>query len=177
MLLQVRSGFRPGRFFFLTRGGCIMTPLRQRFIDDLRLRNYAKRTIDTYVSQVAAFARHFGRSPEQLGADEVRAYQLHLLQRRVSWSSFNQAVCALRFLYRTTLGRPEELPFIPFGKRPKTLPSVLSPSEVLRLLDAAETGRERLLLQVAYGCGLRLSELIHLQVGDIDSARMVIHVR
>lgn len=154
-----------------------MTPLRQRFIDDLRLRNYAKRTIDTYVSQVAAFARHFGRSPELLGADDVRAYQLHLLERRVSWSSFNQAVCALRFLYRTTLGRPEQLAMIPYGKRPKKLPSVLSPDEVLRLLDAAPPPRDRVLLQVAYGCGLRLNELLHLRVTDIDSARMVIHVR
>lgn len=154
-----------------------MTPLRQRFIDDLRLRNYARRTIDTYVSQVSGFARHFGRSPEVLGTDDVRTYQLHLLQRRVSWSSFNQAVCALRFLYRTTLRRPEELPFIPFGKRPKTIPSVLSPDEVLRLLEAATPGRDRVLLQVAYGCGLRLSELLHLRVTDIDSARMVIHVR
>jgi site-specific recombinase XerD len=154
-----------------------MTPLRQRFIDDLRLRNYARRTIDSYVSQVAAFARHFGRSPEQLGADDVRAYQLHLLQRRVSWSTFNQAVCALRFLYRTTLARPEQLPMIPYGKRPKTLPSVLSPDEVLRLLDAATPPRDRVLLQVAYGCGLRLNELLHLRVTDIDSARMVIHVR
>ena len=154
-----------------------MTPLRQRFIDDLRLRNYARRTIDTYVSRVACFAKHFGRSPELLGPKEVRDFQLHLLERRVSWSSFNQAVCALRFLYGTTLGRPEQLPLMPFGKRPKTLPSVLSPGEVLRLLDAAEPGRERVLLQVAYGCGLRLSELLHLQVGDIDSARMVIHVR
>jgi integrase/recombinase XerD len=154
-----------------------MTPLRQRFIDDLRLRNYACRTIDTYVGQIACFARHFGRSPEVLGADDVRAYQLHLLQRRVSWSTFNQAVCALRFLYRTTLGRPDELPFIPFGKRPRTLPSVLSPDEVLRLLDAATPGRDRVLLQVAYGCGLRLHELLHLRVTDIDSARMVIHVR
>jgi len=154
-----------------------MTPLRQRFIDDLRLRNYARRTIDTYVSQVAAFAKHFGRSPERLGADDIRAYQLHLLQRRVSWSSFNQAVCALRFLYRTTLGRPEQLPLIPYGKRPKALPSVLSPDEVLRLLDAATPPRDRVLLQVAYGCGLRLNELLHLRVTDIDSARMVIHVR
>jgi integrase/recombinase XerD len=154
-----------------------MTPLRQRFIDDLRLRNYARRTIDTYVGRVACFAKHFGRSPELLGPKEVRDFQLHLLERRVSWSSFNQAVCALRFLYGTTLGRAEQLPLIPFGKRPKTLPSVLSPAEVLRLLDAAEPGRERLLLQVAYGCGLRLSELLHLQVADIDSARMVIHVR
>ena len=154
-----------------------MTPPRQRFIDDLRLRNYARRPIDSYVSQVAAFARHFGRSPEQLGADDVRAYQLHLLQRRVSWSTFNQAVCALRFLYRTTLARPEQLPMIPYGKRPKTLPSVLSPDEVLRLLDAATPPRDRVLLQVAYGCGLRLNELLHLRVTDIDSARMVIHVR
>ncbi|HKB40022.1 MAG TPA: site-specific integrase [Gemmataceae bacterium] len=154
-----------------------MTPLRQRFLDDLRLRNYARRTIDSYVGQVAAFARHFGRSPEQLGADDVRAYQLHLLQRRVSWSSFNQAVCALRFLYRTTLGRPEQLPMIPYGKRPKTLPSVLSPDEVLHLLEAATPPRDRVLLQVAYGCGLRLNELLHLRVSDIDSARMVIHVR
>ena len=154
-----------------------MTPLRQRFIDDLRLRNYAKRTIDTYVGQVAAFARHFGRSPELLGTEDVRAYQLHLLQRRVSWSTFNQTVCALRFLYRTTLGRPEQLPFIPFGKRPKALPSVLSPDEMLRLLQAARPPRDRVLLQVAYGCGLRLQELLHLRVSDIDSARMVVHVR
>jgi site-specific recombinase XerD len=154
-----------------------MTSLRQRFIDDLRLRNYARRTIETYVSRVACFAKHFGRSPELLGVNEVRDFQLHLLQQRVSWSSFNQAVCALRFLYGITLGRPEQLPFIPYGKRPKTLPSVLSPAEVLRLLDAAEPGRDRVLVQVAYSCGLRLSELIHLRVADIDSARMVIHVR
>jgi site-specific recombinase XerD len=154
-----------------------MTPLRQRFIDDLRVRNYARRTIDAYVSKVAAFAKHFGRSPELLGPDEVRAFQLHLLERRVSWSSFNQAVCALRFLYGTTLGRPEQLPFIPFGKKPKTIPSVLSQGEVVRLLGAAPAGRDRVLLQVAYGCGLRLEELLHLRVSDIDSARMVIQVR
>jgi len=154
-----------------------MTPLRQRFIDDLRLRNYARRTIETYVSHLAAFARHFGRSPDQLGPEQVRAYQLHLLECKRSWSTFNQAVCALRFFYRTTLGRAEQLPLIPYGKRPKTLPSVLSPDEVLRLLNTETPGRDRLLLQVAYGCGLRLSELLHLRVTDIDSARMVIHVR
>lgn len=154
-----------------------MTPLRQRFIDDLRLRNYSPRTIETYVGRLVCFAKHFGRSPEVLGPKDVRDFQLHMLQQRVSWSSFNQAVSALRFLYGTTLGRTEQLPLIPFGKRPKTLPSVLSPAEVLRLLDAASPGRNRVLLQIAYGCGLRLSELIHLQVTDIDSARMVIHVR
>jgi integrase/recombinase XerD len=154
-----------------------MTPLRQRFIDDLRLRNYAARTIETYVGRIVAFAKHFGRSPDLLDPEEVRTFQLHLLERRVSWSSFNQAVCALRFLYGTTLGRPEQLPMIPYGKRPKTLPSVLSPDEVLRLLEAATPPRDRVLLQVAYGCGLRLNELLHLHVTDIDSARMVIHVR
>jgi len=154
-----------------------MTPLRQRFLDDLRLRNYAARTIETYVGRVVAFAKHFGRSPDLLGPEEVRTFQLHRLERRVSWSSFNQAVCALRFLYGTTLGRPEQLPMIPYGKRPKTLPSVLAPQEVLRLLGAAATARDRIFLEVAYGCGLRLSELIHLHVTDIDSARLVIHVR
>jgi site-specific recombinase XerD len=154
-----------------------MTPLRQRFIDDLRLRNYAPRTIETYVGRIVAFAKYFGRSPELLGPEDVRTFQLHLLERQVSWSSFNQAVCALRFLYGTTLGRPEQLPLIPYGKRPKALRSVLAPQEVLRLIDAAQTPRDRLFLQVAYGCGLRLSALIHLRVSDIDSARMVIHVR
>ena len=72
-----------------------MTPLRQRFIDDLRLRNYSPRTIETYVGRIVCFARHFGRSPELLGPEEIRAFQLHMLERRVSWSSFNQAVCAV----------------------------------------------------------------------------------
>src|SRR5215510_2713809 len=108
-----------------------MTPLRQRFIDDLRLRNYARRTIDTYVSRVACFAKPFGRSPELLGPNEVRNFHLHLLRQRGSWSSCNQAVCALRFRYGVTLGRPEQLPLIPVGKRPTALPSVRSPAEVL----------------------------------------------
>jgi site-specific recombinase XerD len=154
-----------------------MTPLRQRFIDDLRLRNYSPRTIEAYVAGVVRLARHFGRSPELLGPDDIRAFQLHLVQKRVSWSQFNQTVAALRFLYRVTLGRPEHVPYIAYGKRPKTLPSVLSPEEVALLIQAAASARDRLLLQIAYGCGLRLDELLCLQVGDIDSARMVLHVR
>jgi site-specific recombinase XerD len=127
-----------------------MTPLRQRFIDDLRLRNKSPRTIETYVLRVALFARHFGRSPEVLGPDEIRAYQQHLLDRHVSWSMFNQTVCALRFLYNVTLGRPDVIRHLPFAKRPRTVPSVLSPEEVMRLLDAALPGRDRTLLDVAY---------------------------
>jgi integrase/recombinase XerD len=154
-----------------------MTPLRQRFIDDLRLRNKSPRTIETYVLRVALFARHFGRSPALLGGEEIRAYQQDLLARNVSWSQFNQAVCALRFLYNVTLGRPDIIKHLPFAKRPRTLPTVLSPEEVVRLLAAALPGRERTLLDVAYSCGLRLQELLGLQVRDIDSARMVLHIR
>src|SRR5215210_1089230 len=122
-----------------------MTPLRSRFIDDLRLRNYAARTISTYVAAVARFARHFGRAPDRLGAEQVRQYQLHLLHQQASWSRFNQAVCALRFFYGVTRGRPGLVEMIPFGKRPRALPAVLSPGEVRRLFDAAAEGRPRLL--------------------------------
>src|SRR5262249_48832414 len=134
VFLRVRSGFALG-VFFSPAWRCTMTPLRQRFLDDLRLRNYARRTIDSHVGHIPWSAGHFGRSPAVLVVEDVRAYQLPLLQRRVSWSTFSQAVCALRFLYRITLGRPDDLPFVPFGKRPRTLPSVLSPDEVLRLIN------------------------------------------
>ena len=154
-----------------------MTPLRQRFIDDLRLRNYAARTIDAYVSAVSRFARYFHRSPDRIGVEEIRAFQLDLIGRGASWSTYNQVACALRFFYRVTLGRPDAVPFVHYGKRPRTLPCVLSPEEVLRFLEAAPAGRDRVLLQTAYACGLRVSELLHLSVADVDSARMVIVVR
>ena len=154
-----------------------MTPLRQRFIDDLRLRNYSPRTIEAYVAGVVRLAKHFGRSPELLGTEEIRAFQLHLLQQKVSWSQFNQTVCALRFLYGTTLGRPQQVPLIAYGRRPKTLPCVLSPDEVARLFAAARGGRDRVLLQTTYACGLRLSEVLQLEVTAIDSPRLLVHVR
>ena len=103
-----------------------MTPLRQRYIDDLRLRNKSPRTIETYVLRVGQFAKHFRRSPEQLGGEHLRTYQQHLIGRQVSWSTFNQTVCALRFLYNVTLGRAEVIKHLPFAKRPRLLPSVLS---------------------------------------------------
>lgn len=107
----------------------------------------------------------------------MRALQLALLRQRVSWSLFNQTVCALRFFFKTTLGRPEVLPLIPYGKRPKSLPCVLGPEEVLRFIEAAPVGRDRVLLQTVYACGLRISELLGLNVSDIDSARMVVVIR
>jgi integrase/recombinase XerD len=154
-----------------------MTPLRQRFIDDMRLRNYAPKTIEAYVAGVARFANHFNRSPALLGSEEIRAFQLHLVKKKVSWSLFNQTVCALRFCYAVTLDRSEQLPYIPYGKKSKTLPCVLSPEEVLRFLEAVPPGRDRVILQTAYACGLRISEVVSLRITDIDSARMVITVR
>jgi site-specific recombinase XerD len=154
-----------------------MTPLRQRFIDDMRLRNLSPKTIEVYVHAVAKFAKHFGQSPAELGPQQVRKYQLHLIDQQVSWSQFNQAVCALRFLYNVTLKRPHVIEHLPFAKRPRTLPSVLTREEVTRFLAAALPGRDRALLETAYACGLRLRELLGLRVADVDSARMVLHVR
>jgi site-specific recombinase XerD len=154
-----------------------MTSLRQRFIHDLQLRNYAARTVSTYVGAVARFAAHFGRSPEHLDAQHIRQYQLHLLAQKASWSRFNQTVCALRFLYSVTLQRPGIVVMIPYGKKPKTLPCVLSPDEVARLFAVLEHPRDQMLLQTAYAAGLRVSELVRLQVGDIDGQRLVLHIR
>jgi site-specific recombinase XerD len=155
-----------------------MTPLRQRLLEDLQRRNYAPKTIACYVQQVAQFARHFGRSPDQLGADEVRSWQLHLLQvKRASWSAYNQSACALRFFYGTCLGRPEMAKALPYGKRPKTLPTVLSRDEVLQFFAAFATDPDRMLVRTTYACGLRIGEVVRLRVADIDSRRGVVVVR
>ncbi len=155
-----------------------MTTLRQRMIDDLKVRNRSARTIQSYIVQVANFARHFGKSPELLGPEEIRQYQVYLVeQRHVSWSYFNQAVCALRFFYRHTLGRDWVVAHIPFPRQPRKLPVVLSQAEVIRLFDAIRSLKLRAMLMTAYAAGLRLSEVTHLQVSDIDSERMVIRVR
>jgi integrase/recombinase XerD len=153
-----------------------MTPLRKRFIDDLRLRNYAPRTIEVYVAGVRRLAGYFNRSPDQLDAEEIRRFQLHLIEQKASWCVFNQTVCALRFLYSVTLGQPDMIGRIPFAKKPKKLPVVLSPEEVMRLLNAPKRVRDRTLLDVCYTCGLRVSELVGLQVADIDSKRMVLRI-
>jgi integrase/recombinase XerD len=154
-----------------------MTALRQRLIDELTRRNYAPRTIDVYVAAVARTAKHFARSPDLLTPDQLRDFQLHLIARSASWSQFNQIACALRFFYRYVLGRPEFVPFVVYGKKPRTLPVVLSPADVRRLLDAVPPGRNRLMLRTAYGCGLRVSELTHLRVADVDGSRKVLWVR
>ncbi len=154
-----------------------MTPLRRRMIEDLRIRNRSPRTIDTYVRLVARFAKYYGRSPDKLGAEDIRAYQVHLLERKTSWSLFNQTVCALRFLYRATLKRNWPVEHLPYGKKPKRLPVVLSQQEVLRFLGAVEHPMYHMALTTEYASGVRISELLALRVDDIDSARMLVHVR
>jgi site-specific recombinase XerD len=146
--------------------------------EDLKVRNRSARTIQAYTAHVAKFAQHFGKSPELLGPEEIRQYQVYLVdERHVSWSHFNQAVCALRFFYRHTLGRDWAVAHIPFPRQPKRLPVVLSQDEVIRLFDAVRSLKLRAMLMTAYAAGLRLSEVTHLQVSDIDSERMVIRVQ
>jgi site-specific recombinase XerD len=146
-------------------------------LEDMRIRNLAPKTQRTYVDRVAQFARHFGKSPELLGPEDIRAYQLGLVARRVSWSLFNQSVCALRFLYRPTLGQDWAVQHLPFPRRPKTLPVVLSLAEVARFFQAIRSLKHRAILMTAYAAGLRIAEVTALRVPDLDSQRMVIHVR
>lgn len=154
-----------------------MTPLRQRFLDELARRNYAPRTVEAYLAGVVRFAKHCRRSPDRLGPEDIRQFQLHLIAQGVSWSLFNQVVCALRCFYAHVLGRPDVVPFVPFAKKPRTLPVVLSPNEVRQVLAAVTCPRDRLMLRLAYGCGLRLNEVLHLRIADIDSARGTLWVR
>jgi integrase/recombinase XerD len=155
-----------------------MTPLRKRMIEDMKVRNYSPKTIKHYVGQVAAFAKYFGKSPDQLGPGHVRGYQMHLIEeRKLSWSAFNIAACALRFFYRVTLKKDWMIEHLPYGKRPKTLPTVLGKDEVLRLFAAMPNPTYRIILMTAYSTGLRVSEVARLKVDDIDRSRMPIRVR
>src|SRR4030095_14433014 len=146
----------------------LMTPLRRRMIEDMRVRNFAPGTQSTYVRHVARFAQHFRKSPEFLGLEELRAYQVYLVQeKQVSWSIFNSVVCALRFLYRATLGRDWRIQQIPFARREKKLPVILSLSEVERFLQAIPNLKHRAILMTAYAAGLRVSEVASLRSTDL----------
>ena len=156
-----------------------MTPLRQRMLEDMQVRNLSPHTQASYCQQVSQFARYFGKSPEDLGPEDIRTYQVYLTnERNLAPVSILIAVAAIRFLYKITLKRNwvfEEV--IPTCKKPQKLPEVLSPEEVLHLLDHVRTLKQRTILTTCYAAGLRVSEVTRLRVEDIDSARMVIHVR
>ena len=155
-----------------------MTQLRKRMQEELQRRNYSESTTICYLRQITEFAKHFRRSPAQLGPEEIKQFQLYLVQeKKVSWATYIQTTAALRFLYVKTLGRAFMAEKIPYPKRPKHLPTVLSQEEITRLLDATRSLKHRALLMTLYGAGLRVSEACRLTIDDIDSSRMVIHVR
>lgn len=156
----------------------VTTPLRERMRSVLRARNYSRRTEAIYIDAVARFARHFGKSPEQLGAAHVTEYQIWLREhKRISVSAFNQVVCALRFLYGQILDRPDEVQRIAYARKGRRLPVVLSQEETARFLSSIESRRHQVLLITIYSTGMRISEALGLRGGDIDSSRMLIRVR
>jgi site-specific recombinase XerD len=154
-----------------------MTSLRQRLLDDMRMRNLSAHTQRAYVRAVAQFAKHFNRSPDQLGREHVREYLLHLIRQGRAWDTYNLIRCALHFFYRVTLGKDWPMEQLPCAKVPKRLPVVLSRDEVRQFFAAARRLKGRAMLLTAYAAGLRASEVVGLRVEDIDSQRMLIRVR
>lgn len=155
-----------------------MTPLRQRMIEEMKLRNFAPGSMDVYVQCVARFAQHFGKSPEALGPEHVRAFLLHMIQeRKVSWGYYNQHVQALRFLYNATLARDWVLKHIVCPKREKGLPVVLNADELTQFFAVVRNLKHRAMLMTAYAAGLRISEVVALRVEDVDSKRMTLYIR
>jgi integrase/recombinase XerD len=153
-----------------------MSPLRRRMIEDMTIRKFAAKTQHDYLQRVKNFAAYLGRSPDTASVEDVRRYQLHLTASGVGVPTVNQTVSTLRFFFKVTLGRPDLVERTAFVREPRKLPVVLSPEEVVRLLDAAPGLKYKAALSVAYGAGLRVSEVVALKIGDIDSKRMVIRV-
>lgn len=154
-----------------------MTHLRQLMLDELERRNYSPNTVRSYLHAVEEFARHFGRSPEQLGPDHVREYQVHLFRdRKLSAHTIAGQTAALRFLFVKTLRRPYLPDALPFPKHSRRLPTVLSQEEVARLIDASGNLMHRAMVMTLYATGVRRAELCSLKVADIDSERMVLHI-
>jgi site-specific recombinase XerD len=153
-----------------------MSPLRRRMIEDMTIRKFAPKTQHDYLQRVKNFAAFLGRSPDTASFEDVRRYQLHLTMSGVGVPTVNQTVSTLRFFFKVTLGRSEIVNHTQFVREPRKLPVILSPEEVARLLNAAPGLKYKAALSVAYGAGLRASEVVSLKIGDIDSQRMVIRV-
>ena len=153
-----------------------MSPLRRRMIEDMTIRKFAPKTQHDYLQRVKSFTAYLGRSPDTASSEDVRRYQLHLTASGVGIPTINQTISTLRFFFKVTLGRPDLVERATFVREPRKLPVVLSPEEVARLLDAAPALKYKAALSVAYGAGLRASEVVALKVSDIDSKRMIIRV-
>jgi len=155
-----------------------VTTLRQRMLEDLQIRQYSPTTIRLYLYAIKTFAKHFGKPPDQLGAEHIRRFQLFLIkEKKVSTSTYVLMVCALRFFYTHTLHRKVAIDRIPFPRRERKLPLILSRDEIKALLEAPQDLRHRAMLAILYGSGLRVSEVARLKVTDIDSARNMLWVR
>jgi integrase/recombinase XerD len=154
-----------------------VTHLRKMMLDELQRRNYAQNTVRSYISAVEEFAAFFRKRPDQLGPEHIRAYQVHLFRdRKLAPGTVEQRAAALRFFFVKTLRRPYLPDHIPFPKRPRPLPTVLSQDEVARLIEAASNLMHRTILMTLYSTGVRRAELCALEIADVDSERMVIHV-
>lgn len=153
-----------------------ISPLRRRMIEDMTIRNLAPTTQRSYIHAVKRYSQYFGRSPADLSLEDVRAYQVHLTSKGVAWATLNQVVCALRFFYGVTLGQDEVPERIPYARRPRPLPVVLSRDEVVHFLEAVPSLKSRVALTTAYAAGLRVSEVVSIEISQIDSDRMVIHI-
>lgn len=154
-----------------------MTRLRKMMLDELERRNYTQTTRRAYLLAVEQFAKHYHRSPDQLGLDHIRDYQVYLFRvRKLQPTTVAVRLAGLRFLFVAVLKRPWSVDDTPYPKRPQKLPTVLSQQEVGRLIDAALTPLHRIVLMTLYATGLRRAELARVKITDIDTARMVIHV-
>ena len=154
-----------------------VSPLRQRMIDDMTIRNMSANTQKAYVRAVKNLSRHFMKSPDELTFENVREYQLHLVSRGLQAATIIPIMCALRFFFETTLGRPDVAKHIPLGRKADTLPAILTRDQVVHFLKATPDLEMRTIFTTIYSAGLRVSEAIALTANDIDSANMVIHVR
>ena len=155
-----------------------MTPLRERMLGDLRLRNFADTSIESYIRAVRQYAEFFGRSPKELTSEDLRKYLLYLREeKKVAQGTYNQALAAIRFLYRVTLEQPKVVENVCFSKGEKKLPVILSSEEVRQFFESLNSLKHRAILMTAYGAGLRVTETVSLRVEDIDSQRMQIRIR
>lgn len=153
-----------------------ISPLRQRMLDAMAVRNFSDKTRHDYIRQVKSFASFLGRSPDTASADDLRRFQLHQRQNGVQPSSMNSAVSALRFFFSTTLDRPDMERHLTFVREPRKIPVILSPQEIGQLLEAAPGPKYKAAMSAAYSAGLRVSEVVALKVADVDSKRMLLRI-
>jgi integrase/recombinase XerD len=155
-----------------------VTHLRELMLQELQRRNYSQTTVTSYIKIVADFAKYFQRPPDQLGPDDIRTYQLHLLhERKQGVRTVGTQTAALRFFFCKTLKRNYPIEEVPYPRAPRKLPIILTQEEAIRLIDSASNLFHRAMLMTLYSTGMRRAELCHLQVADIDSVRMLIHIR